>query len=291
MVLSAVATLDYYLPRGLKVHYTGGTVPYARMPIFFFDCFWNLCKIEFTRSAMSYLNPVRLHFMGKFQAAPSTVNNDPVHFDNETFLPSYQERQVSSGPPSAGWWNPQGDATWRLIDCGITTAWIGGDIPAPKDDAIYSCLVADSDRTVAAKLVDLDPEQQLVSEIWGMQVRICRQDGTTLLRSHYKTTAFADIWDRAGSGGGDIGAGAMYQSVLHDLEWGDIGDSAFLQALRRSAHDGLLSIKFNVDGYNMDFGSPNFTRGRIAGTIGPAFLHEPHHFVPGRQGSSSTINM
>jgi len=229
---------------------------------------------------MSYLNSVRLHFKGIFQAAPSTVNNDPTHFDNATFLPSYQERQTASDPN--GWWNPQGDATWRLIDCAITSAWIGTGSAAPKDDIIHSCLVADSDRTVAAKLVDLDPEQQLVSEVWGMQVRICRPDGTNLLRSHYTTTPFADIWDRAQGGGGDIGAGAMYQSVLYDLEWGDIGGSVFLRTLRDAAADGLLSIKFNVDGYNMDFRSPRFTQGRIAGTIGPASHNEPKHFVLGR---------
>src|SRR5438105_8496475 len=99
---------------------------------------------------MSYLNPLRLHFAGKFQAAPSTVNNDPIHFDNETFQPSYQKLQVTGGPPKDGWWNPQGDATWRLIGCHVTAAWISG-APAPETDPIHHCLIADSDRTVAAK--------------------------------------------------------------------------------------------------------------------------------------------
>jgi hypothetical protein len=227
---------------------------------------------------MSYLNPLRLHFVGRFQAAPSTVNNDPDHYNNVTFQPSYQQLQ---GAQPNGWWNPEGDAAWRLFDCKVTTAWIGG-APAPQDDPIYSYRVADSDRTVAAKLVDLDPEQQLVSEIWGMQVRICRQNGTNLLRAHYRTAAFTDLWDRATGGGGDIGAGATYQSVLYDLEWGDTAASAFLSALRDSAIDGLLSIKFNVDGYNIAFGSPDFTKGRIAGTIGPASAAEPEHLVLGR---------
>lgn len=40
---------------------------------------------------MSYLNGLRLHFAGRFQAAPSTVNNDIAHYNNATFLPSYQE--------------------------------------------------------------------------------------------------------------------------------------------------------------------------------------------------------
>jgi hypothetical protein len=45
----------------------------------------------------------------------------------------------------------------------------------------------------------------------------------------------------------------------------------------------LLSIKFNVDGFNMDFTSPEFMTGRIVGTIGPASASEPRHLVLGRQ--------
>ena len=36
---------------------------------------------------MSYLHAVRLTFAGRFQAAVSTVNNDPTHFDNASFKP------------------------------------------------------------------------------------------------------------------------------------------------------------------------------------------------------------
>ena len=46
------------------------------------------------------------------------------------------------------------------------------------DDQVLQCLVADSNTRVAAKLVDLDSEQQMVSEIWGLEVRICTADGT-----------------------------------------------------------------------------------------------------------------
>jgi hypothetical protein len=229
---------------------------------------------------MSYLNPLRLHFAGRFQASVSTVNNDPVHYDNAQFKPEYQELQTRGA--LNGWWNPRGDANWRLIGCQVTAAHMPDGSAAAQDDPIMSYLVADSDRQVAAKLVDMDPEQQLVSTIWGMEVRIATAAGETLLRGRYVPAAFMDIWDRAASGGGDVGAGAMYQSVLTDLEWGDLSASRFLQELRAAASDGLLSIKFNTDGYNMTFTSPEFTRGRIVGTIGPATAAEPQHFVLGR---------
>lgn len=230
---------------------------------------------------MAYLNPVRLHFAGQFQAAVSTVNNDPTHFNNATFKPEYQQRQTPED--LRGWWNPRGDADWRLVGCAVTSAWHRDGKAAGAHDPVMSCLVADSDRAAPAKLVDLDSQQQLVSEIWGLEMRICDRSGATLLRGTYGAAAFADIWDRSESGGGDIGAGAMYQSVLSDLEWGDVEGSPFLAELRGAAADGMLSVKFNVDSYNLNFRSPDFTLGRVVGTIGPAAAGEPHHFVAGRQ--------
>ena len=155
---------------------------------------------------MSYLGALRLHFAGQFQANVSTVNNDPAHFDNATFQQSYQAMQGTNMNPPNGWFNPQGDASFRLLGCAITSAWM------PKgrvtNDPVVACSIADSDGAVPAKLVDLDPEQQLVSTIWGLEVRIADDKGGSLMRGTYVPAAFIDIWDRAtGGGGGDIGAG------------------------------------------------------------------------------------
>ena len=40
---------------------------------------------------MSYLGLPRLTFAGQFQADPSTVNNDPEHFDPSRFKGRYQQ--------------------------------------------------------------------------------------------------------------------------------------------------------------------------------------------------------
>ncbi|MCU1328637.1 MAG: hypothetical protein JWN34_4007 [Bryobacterales bacterium] len=230
---------------------------------------------------MSYLNPPRLHFAGKFQAAVSTVNNDPTHYNNATFIPAYQERQTAAAPN--GWWNPRGDANWRMIGCAITSAVLpDGSYAAPSDPVMQS-LIADSDLTVAAKLVDLDPEQQLVSEIWGLEVRIADPAGNTLMRAQYDAAPFMNIWDRWPLGSGDGMAGAQYQSVLNGIEWADVSGSPFLTALKEAASDGVLSIKFNVDGYDTNFNSPTFTLGRVVGTIGPAQASEPRFYTAGRQ--------
>ncbi|WP_158290100.1 hypothetical protein [Ramlibacter sp. WS9] len=240
---------------------------------------------------MSYLSTLRLHFAGQFQANVSTVNNDPGHFDNAAFLPSYQLMQGDNMQPPNGWFNPQGDAAWRFLGCAVTAAWTPSGA-VPGTDPVLQCIVADSDGRAPAKLVDLDSEQQLVSEIWGLQVRIADASGNTLMRGDFEPAAFADIWDRAtgAEDGGDVDAGAMYQSVLTHLQWGDVTSSPFLLALQAAASDGLLSIKFNVDSLNMTFTSPDFMCGRIVGTIGPATAAEPRHMVIGRQFMAAPMN-
>jgi len=233
---------------------------------------------------MSYLNALRLHFAGQFQANISTVNNDPGHFYNATFQPNYQQPQGPNMDPPNGWFSPGGDAAFRLLGCKVTTAWTpSGQVKSP--DPVLGYIIADSDTQAPAKLVDLDSEQQMVSEIWGLQVRIADGEGNTLLRGDFEVAAFIDIWNRAlGGGNGDNGFGAVYQSVLTNLQWGDVAGSPFLTALQQAAGDGLLSIKFNTDGINMgDPSAADWLCGRIAGTIGPAAACEPHHMVMGRQ--------
>lgn len=234
---------------------------------------------------MSYLNVPRLHFAGQFQANVSTINNDAGHFWNAKFQPSYQEMQGPGMNPPNGWFSPQGDAAWRFRGCQITAAWLPSG-PVGGGDPVLGCVVADDNGRVPAKLVDLDSEQQLVSEIWGLRVRISDGQGNTLLAGDFEPAAFMDIWDRglsAGSGG-DANGAAMWQSVLANLTWGNIAGSPFLIALRKASEaSGLLSIKFNCDGINLDFHSPDFMCGRIVGTIGAAAANEPRHLVNGRQ--------
>ena len=74
---------------------------------------------------MSYLNPLRLHFSGLFEAAVSTVNNDPVHYDSARFKPSYAETWTGQAPDELnGWFNPDGSGDWRLHGCAVTSAFL-----------------------------------------------------------------------------------------------------------------------------------------------------------------------
>ena len=231
---------------------------------------------------MSYLDPVRLHFAGRFQADPSTVNNDPNHYNNATFQPNYQQ----PGPGTTnGWWNPDGSGSFRLVDCQVTRVCYadGTTTSNPAMEPVIGLRIADADTRVAGKLVDLDPDQQGVSEIWGLVVRLV--NGTEdVFSGPFAVSPFTDIWQRVQGvpGSGPPFLGAVYQSVLDPIVWGDTSWSRFLRELRNAASDGMLSIKFNVDGYAMTRGTPSFTLGRVVGTIGPAYTGEPKRFTIGR---------
>lgn len=107
---------------------------------------------------MTYLNGPRLHFAGRFRADVSTVNNFVTHFDDP------------DDPPEPGW-NPGGSGGWRLVDCAVTRAVYrdGGIAQSAAEDAVIGLLLSQIDSAV---LVDLDPEQQLASQIWGLQLRL-----------------------------------------------------------------------------------------------------------------------
>ena len=214
---------------------------------------------------MTYLNGPRLHFAGRFRADVSTVNNFVTHFDD----PDH--------PPEPGW-NPGGSGGWRLVDCAVTRAVYrdGGIAQSAAEDAVIGLLLSQIDSAV---LVDLDPEQQLASQIWGLQLRLGGPGIQTAFRGAFKTTAFSDLWFARAlvAGGGDFKMTAFFHSVLTGVAWGDPGGSRLLAELQADSDAGLLSMKFNVDGFDQ-----RVHLGRIVGTIGPAGADEPAHFVRGR---------
>lgn len=238
---------------------------------------------------MSYLDRLRLHFAGRFQATVTTVNNTVTYYNNKAFDAKYHLRQTAKlpapGEEARGLWNPEGDNAWRLLGCRVTSAFYADGSAAPSDDPILQMVIADSDRRAPAKIVDLDPQQQLVSTVYGLVVRIADQRGDTLFSGELEPAPCDALWQRVQEEGvlGDRALAAMYQSVLRRCEWGDVSRSGFLQRLKAAAKDGVLAIKFNVDRYISDWDDKDFCTGRIVGTIGPATDGDPVHFTVGRQ--------
>jgi hypothetical protein len=125
---------------------------------------------------MSYLGLPRLVFSGQFQADPSTVNNDPEHFDSSRFRSDYQ---LWGAGDSNGWWNPNGSGAWRFVGCNVTRAYYedGSVCDDPTIDPIVGAILGSNDDQGEAKIVDLDPEQQSVSMIFGLTVVVGGGEG------------------------------------------------------------------------------------------------------------------
>ncbi|HET9197276.1 MAG TPA: ferritin-like protein [Solirubrobacterales bacterium] len=221
--------------------------------------------------AVSYLGYPRIHFSGRFQGDVSTVNNATSRFDDARFAMRYQRQGV------AGSWNPRGSGAWRLRDCRVTGAVQGDGSPAEK---LSRATLKDAGERVSAKLVDLDPQQQGVSMIFGL--RLSLQLPALALAGDFGPTPFSDLWPRFAGAAGNAKWSAAYQSTIAVDEWGSGEMPQVVQELRELAADDRLSIKFTADGYDADPGSPNFTWGRIVGAIGPYLEGEPRRFVAAR---------
>src|SRR6476469_1189116 len=227
---------------------------------------------------MSYLDSPRIHLRGWFQADVSTINNDVRMFQNDSFVPEYQQLNTN------GSWNPKGTAVFRILDCSVTGGFLNGRaLSTPQDDAIIGLTLQNATDRTPGKLVDLDPQQQMVSMIFGMQVRVAGPHAETVLAGEFRPAPFINLWKRQQTGPKtDQQLCAYYQSVLGNVTWSDI-NSPLLTALMEASQDYSLSINFNVYGYGRDPSQPRYTMGHLVGTIGPYFTGEPRHFVLGRQ--------
>jgi hypothetical protein len=235
---------------------------------------------------MSYLNSPRLTFSGQFQADPSTVNNDPTHYNNQTFEKDFQNYVGPNMDPANGWWNPDGTGNWRFIGCKIASVtYLDGTTTSdPMLDPIIGMSIMDTDSRTAGKIVDLDSQQQSVSELWGLVVRIVSNDGKTLMKGEYEVAAFTNLWfTRSVDMQADSAAAASYQSIIKNITWDkSFANSRYFNELMATSPD-QLSIQFTVDRFNDNNVAPEFTIGRMAGSVGPSSDSEPMHFVPGRQ--------
>ncbi|KAA0572602.1 hypothetical protein [Azospirillum sp. Sh1] len=239
---------------------------------------------------MSFLNPVRLVFSGTFQADVSTVNNDVRHYDNESFRPVYQEFGKTLPDGEAvynGWWNPTGSGAFRLIDCKVVGLGFadGSFVDRRGADAALGMLIGGSTDRTSGKLVDIDPQWQVASAPWGLDVRLTDGKTPSFFSGRYQPNAFRDLWfNRNINAKNDAAASSTFQSVLENVEWADDAMlSPFLRELRDATTGGMLSIRLATFGFNGDVKDPRFTLGTVVGTIGPQLKNEPVSFIRGRR--------
>lgn len=216
---------------------------------------------------MSYLDSPRIHFTGFFQADVSTGNNDVRYFDVDAFQPEYQQLSLTG---DGGSWHPNGTGVFRFVNCQITGASLDGRaIYAQSQDAVIGMSLQNADDRAPGKMVDLDPQQQAVSEIWGMGVRLTNGRHRALFAGDYAPAAFTNLWARQQTGVlMDQKLGACYGSVLENVRWEGDSDSPVLEELADLSEHGLLAIQFNVYGYGRDPTIPRYTMGDIGARRG-----------------------
>jgi hypothetical protein len=233
---------------------------------------------------MSALHLPRLVFSGDFQADVSTVNNDVRHYDTATFEPRFQ--QPLSGTSRNGLWNPSGSGAFRLIGCAVRSVVSRRPGTPGDDDPVAACSVSGSASSVSGKLVDLDPQWQMSSEIWGLTVRLADAAGGTLLEGSFEPAPFRDIHFGRQSSPAPNGqsASAVYTSRLTAVRSHlPPGRSPFLDELLAASDDGTLAVRLTTFGYFTNPQHPRFTLCRVVGSLGPGWRREPRRFVLGRR--------
>jgi hypothetical protein len=232
---------------------------------------------------MSYLNTPRLIFAGDFLSDVSTVNNDPAHYNNETFEPGFQEYGEGG---ANGSWNPEGGAVFNFQDCSVRKLVLKDGSEVATGD-FTGLIVKGAEGRATGKMVDLDPQQQGCSELWAVRLRILTKGNDLILEGTIQETGFRDLQLRQHSGAQVNGQplGGTWTSVLIDLAWGEkAAESAFFDELKNTTQGNRLSINLNAFGYYYRHAPDGrFSLGKILGAIGPWFEGEPKTFAPCRR--------
>ncbi len=248
---------------------------------------------------MSYLNLPRVTFAGFFEADVNTVNNDVRNYDSNVFEARFQKPQVTEPDGRTeynGWWNPDGSNAFRLMECRVTgAAGSTGDGSAARagdpDPALSLRIEAQQGRT-QAKIVDLDPQFQFASGLWGMRLSLMLDD-VALLSATLQPACFRDIYfgrvilQSTGKAlGGSPGASARFTGTLTDLAWGpDTEGMTGVGALKAAAEGcgGRLTMSLLTYGYSKTPKANAYLVGSVVGSIGPWLPGDPEMFAPGRR--------
>jgi hypothetical protein len=198
---------------------------------------------------MSYLDIPRIHFAGTFVTDPSTVDNTPSNYSSVT-------------TPE---WNPNGTHHFTFENCTVRSAFDSSGKAAAGDPVVGGTVETTNDPR-AAKLVDLDTECQLHSQIIGAEIKISPKTGGGFLKGKLQRPTMRSLWfGRAGPG--MDGAAGVFQSALGPISFDKLSSSPVLDALSKSGE--AISIKFVLYAYNPTSGSPGFTKGKVVGSMGP----------------------
>lgn len=245
---------------------------------------------------MSYLDVPRIHIMGLFYSAPGNLNNQVKNFG--LALDNDQQLIYNTGLYKY----PDGTSQLFLSNC-VVTSVVGSDgvvCSDPASDAMVGAKVTspgpDTQKPdgkgglyTFAKLVDLDPNMQFRSEVYGFRLYVDFAGGG-FSGQLALPPQLRDLWfgrTNGGITGLQIAVGTWHQR-LTDLTWTEpSARSPVFDALRASSAAGL-DVKIGVDMFqtsrdNEFTQGDRFGYGRLVAAIGLASADEPSQLVPGRR--------
>lgn len=252
---------------------------------------------------MSYLDVPRIHFAGRFRADPSTINNLRANYTFPTASIDGMLAAPALPPSSRLLWSPRGRHHIFFEGCTVrscvdNTGAMQTQAAGAAGDVVITGAVETSG-SPSAKLVDLDPDMQTASAIYGMEIRVSLAGGGGGFTGRMATVPMRDLWMGRGGTRDLSGAAGVYQSVLSGITWASPSLSPVVTQLL-AVSPTRLSIKFVLYAYDANPGpdvnpppSPpaSFGSGKVVGTIGPVLPNEPAHFVAARQLSDGSSGL
>jgi mannose-6-phosphate isomerase-like protein (cupin superfamily) len=213
---------------------------------------------------MSYLDQPRINFTGRFFTNVSTINNDIANYD-------------PSSPVGDPGWNPNGVALFKFDSCTVT------GVQAPCDDSkLIGASVTTPKQPVPGKLVDLDTDEQNLSQVIGVLLNLTTASGAGF-QGGLEPCNLQDMWMRAPNPEGNAGgsrASAIFISTLNAVQWTNADDVEALQLLRDATQNLKLAIRFVVGSYFFaDPNDPDSGYGTLVGSIGPHLKDDPVQFA------------
>ena len=231
----------------------------------------------------------RITFAGRFRADVSTVNNDVDNFN------------VFAGSANYSYtWNENGTGEISFFECIITSVTYRNGSISYTDPLVNKSIIINP-QSSPPKLVDIDPEAQLKSQIFGMKFGIFK-DSTDLafLGDWQPSIIVQDLWTRISCLQSDIDLkagshwfGSKGTTKITNVTW---GDTSFSEALNQLYNNGItkeLSIGQNYFFYTMTYPEylpHNFTLGYVVGTIGVVEINEPLNFGGERLMTFEEVN-
>ena len=203
---------------------------------------------------------------------PSTLNNSVANHNNAAPL-----------PPGVQGWSPNGRHHFQLRGCVVRSAVdaSGTALSAPAQDTLIQGSVASTDGTGVARLVDLDPQHQIGSQIWGLEYRV--QDSASQGFTAVMETASLRQLGRPRPRQLLHGAGGTYQSVLTPVKWTPTSCRCSRRCSRRSARRARTGSRSGSSAaLRLQFRAHVRLRA-IVGTVGPSAASEPARFIADRR--------